>query len=81
MLKGTLNIKYTGRTTPSETPLSWEPPAYLSDHGAFDLVAKYNDKLEAAGHRQPGGKPHGKQQGSVKYAGVRGKSSDCEDNG
>jgi hypothetical protein len=42
----------------------------LSDYGAFDLVAKYNDKLAAAGHRQPGGKPSGKRKGSVKYAGA-----------
>ena len=49
---------------------TWEPSAYLSDYGAFDLVAKYNDKLEAAGHRQPGGKPSGKRKGSVKYAGA-----------
>ena len=49
---------------------TWEPSAYLSDYGAFDLVAKYNDKLEAAEHRQPGGKPNGKQQGGAKYAGA-----------
>ena len=49
----------------------------------FDSVAKYNDKLEAAGHRQPGGKPHGKRKGSVKYVGARLRPlpSDCEDNG
>ena len=47
---------------------TWEPSAYLSDYGAFDLVAKYNDKLVAAGHRQPGGKPSGKRKGSVRYA-------------
>ena len=29
---------------------TWEPSAYLSEYGAFGLVAKYNDKLEAAGH-------------------------------
>ena len=42
----------------------------MSDYGAFDLVAKYNDKLAAAGHRQPGGKPSGKRKGSVRYAGA-----------
>ena len=48
---------------------TWEPSAYLSDYGDFDLVAKYNDKLEAAGHTQPGGKPSGKRKGSVRYVG------------
>ena len=35
----------------------------------FDLVAKYNAKLEAAGHGQPGGKPRGTRKGSVQYVG------------
>ena len=32
-------------------------------------LTKYNAKLEAAGHGQPGGKPSGKRKGNVRYAG------------
>ena len=42
----------------------------MSEYGAFDLVAKYNDKLAAAGHRQLGGKPTGTSKGRVRYAGA-----------
>ncbi len=49
---------------------TWEPSEYLGDYGAFGLVAKYNGKLTAEGHRQPGGKPTGKRKGSVRYAGA-----------
>ncbi len=70
MLKGTLNIKYTRKISNAKRDATWEQSAYLSDYGAFDLVAKYNDKLAAAGHRQPGGKPSGKRKGSVRYAGA-----------
>ncbi len=68
MLQGTL-IKVHWKND-AKRDATWEPSAYLSDYGAFDLVAKYTDKLEAAAHRQPGGKPHGTRKGSVKYAGA-----------